>query len=212
MKIKVCGMREADNLWAIAELEPDLLGFVFYAKSARDATGVLDPAQVRSLPPAISRVGVFVDEALPTLLTTCCQYNLDYAQLHGHETPDYCRQVRANGARVIKAFAVDAQFDFTALAAYAPHCDLFLFDTKGPLPGGNGTAFDWSVLANYTGPTPFLLGGGLGPATLPALLDFHHPHLYGLDFNSQLETAPGRKDVARTRALLTRLREQSTNC
>jgi phosphoribosylanthranilate isomerase len=94
------------------------------------------------------------------------------------------------------------------LAEYEASCDFFLFDTKGALPGGNGTAFDWQILAGYTGTTPFLLSGGLGPDNLPALLDFHHPQLYGFDFNSHLETAPGLKDVATTRELLQRLHRQ----
>ena len=136
------------------------------------------------------------------------RYGLDYAQLHGHETPTYCRAVRAQGLRVIKAFSVDEYFDFSTLAAFSAECDLFLFDTKGAHRGGNGRAFDWSLLADYQGPTPFLLSGGLGPANAAALLHFQHPQLAGYDFNSLLETAPGLKDVEATGQLLTRLHAQ----
>ncbi len=207
MKIKVCGMREAGNLAAVAGLNPDLLGFIFYEKSKRYMRADLDPELVRSLPPGVGKVGVFVDAELSELVATACQYQLDYVQLHGHETADYCHQANAQGLHLIKAFAVDETFDFSQLAAYSSACDYFLFDTKGELPGGNGTAFDWSVLASYTGPTPFLLSGGLGPKNLAALLGFQHPQLAGFDFNSHLETAPGLKDVAATRALLQRLHE-----
>jgi phosphoribosylanthranilate isomerase len=211
MRIKICGMREAGNLWAIADLSPDFLGFIFYKKSSRYMRETLDPAQVRSLPATIAKVGVFVDASLNEVQSAACAYMLDYVQLHGHETPEYCQQARDSGLRIIKAFAVGDAFDFTSLAAYEPSCDFFLFDTKGALPGGNGTAFDWQILAGYTGTTPFLLSGGLGSDNLAALLTFHHPQLYGFDFNSQLETAPGVKDVAATRELLQRLHGQPAN-
>jgi phosphoribosylanthranilate isomerase len=211
MRIKICGMREAGNLWAIADLSPDLLGFIFYDKSTRCMRETLDPAQVRSLPSSIAKVGVFVDANLAEVQAMSATYLLDYVQLHGHETPVYCQQARDSGLHVIKAFAVGETFDFANLAAYEASCDFFLFDTKGALPGGNGTAFDWQILAGYTGAIPFLLSGGLGPDNLAALLAFHHPQLYGFDFNSHLETAPGLKDVDATRQLLQLIHRQSAN-
>jgi len=211
MKVKICGMREAANILAVADFNPDFLGFIFYEKSARYAGEVLNTEVLRSLPAAISKIGVFVDAPLAELLATTALYSLDYAQLHGHETPAYCQAVRAQGLRVIKAFAVDADFDFDTLAAYAPYCDLFLFDTKGKQPGGNGYAFDWQLLHRYHGSTPFLLSGGLGPANVDEVLRFQHPQLVGYDVNSLLETAPGHKDVEATARLLTRLHEQPAN-
>jgi phosphoribosylanthranilate isomerase len=129
-------------------------------------------------------------------------------QLHGHESPAYCHEVHQQGLGIIKAFSVDEHFDFSTLAAYGPVCDLFLFDTKGKHPGGNGHVFDWRVLANYHGPTPFLLSGGLGLTNAQELLRFHHPQLAGYDFNSQLEVAPGLKDVAATQQLISIINEQ----
>lgn len=203
-------MREAGNLLAVANLNPDFLGFIFYEKSVRCVRDVLDAQVVRSLPPSICKVGIFVDAELDTVQASSARYHLDYLQLHGHETPAYCQQARALGLHLIKAFAVDEDFDFATLAAYEPFCDYFLFDTKGDLPGGNGTAFDWSVLARYTGSTPFFLSGGLGLANLTTVREFKHPQLYGFDFNSQLELAPGLKDVETTRQLLGHLRRQPT--
>jgi phosphoribosylanthranilate isomerase len=211
MKIKICGMREAANLLAVADFDPDFLGFIFYRKSARYVGDSLDPIQVRSLPATIAKVGVFVDADLAEVRAINCAYTLDYVQLHGHESPTYCQQAKKAGLRVIKAFAVGDAFDFASLAAYEASCDFFLFDTKGALPGGNGTAFDWQLLAGYTGTTPFLLSGGLGPNNLAALLDFRHPQLVGFDFNSHLETAPGVKDVAATRQLLQQLHHRPAN-
>ena len=204
-------MREAANLWAIADLGPDFIGLIFYKKSPRYVGDVLDAQLLSSLPPGVRKVGVFVDAPLPELLATAARYDLDYVQLHGHESPAYCQEVKRYKLPIIKAFAVDEHFDFDTLAAYSPVCDYFLFDTKGARPGGNGTAFDWRVLAHYTGPTPFLLSGGLGPANAAELLAFHHPRLAGYDFNSQLEAAPGLKDVEATRQLLARLHNQPPN-
>ena len=211
MKVKICGMREAANVMAVADFNPDFLGFIFYEKSARYVGDLLSTEMLRSLPESICKVGVFVDAPLPELLATTTHYSLDYVQLHGHETPAYCQAVRAQGLRVIKAFAVDDTFDFGTLAAYVPHCELFLFDTKGKQPGGNGYAFDWRVLAAYHGPTPFLLSGGLGPANVAELLHFRHPQLVGYDFNSLLETAPGHKDTGATGQLLAQLHAQPAN-
>lgn len=199
-------MREAGNLLAVADLNPDFLGFIFYEKSTRCVREVLAADVVRSLPPSICKVGIFVDANLADLLTANATYGLDYVQLHGHEPAAYCQQAQAAGLHLIKAFAVDGHFDFGQLAAYEPFCEHFLFDTKGELPGGNGTAFDWSVLAGYSGGVSFFLSGGLGPNNLAALRQFRHPQLYGFDFNSQLETAPGLKNVDATCHLLADLR------
>ncbi|MGI4759237.1 MAG: phosphoribosylanthranilate isomerase [Janthinobacterium lividum] len=211
MKVKICGMREAGNILSVAGFNPDFLGFIFYEKSARYAGEVLDTELLRSLPASIDKVGVFVDAPLPELLATTAHYSLDYVQLHGHETPAYCQAVRAQGLRIIKAFAVDADFDFSALVAYVPFCELFLFDTKGKHPGGNGHSFDWQLLNGYRGPTPFLLSGGLGPDNVAELLHFQHPQLVGYDFNSLLETAPGLKNTEATGQLLARLHAQPAN-
>lgn len=212
MKIKICGMREAGNLLAIADLNPDFLGFIFYEKSTRCVRDVLAASVLHALPQSICKVGIFVDADLTDVQAAATRYHLDFVQLHGSETPAYCQQAHALGLRIIKAFAADEAFDFSQLAAYAPLCEYFLFDTKGELPGGNGTAFDWSVLAQYTGPTPFFLSGGLGLANVDQLLHFQHPHLCGFDFNSRLETAPGLKDVDATRQVLEHLRAEPTAC
>lgn len=211
MQVKICGMREAANLRDIAGLRPDFVGFIFYAKSARFVADTLDAEALRALPASVRKVGVFVDANLPELLATATRYGLDYVQLHGHETPAYCQAAHAQELHVIKAFSIGDSFDFSILAAYAPYCEFFLFDTKGAHPGGNGTAFDWCVLVDYQGPTPFLLSGGLGPDNVAELCQFQHPQLVGYDFNSHLETAPALKDVAATQQLLARLRAQPIN-
>jgi phosphoribosylanthranilate isomerase len=211
MKVKICGMREAANILSVVNFNPDFLGFIFYEKSPRYVGDTLDTEVLRSLPDSVCKVGVFVDAPLPELLATTNHYSLDYVQLHGHETPAYCQAVREQGLRIIKAFSIAEAADFDDLSPYMPSCELFLFDTKGPHRGGNGRVFDWQLLQQYHGPTPFLLSGGLGPDTIDDLLNFHHPQLAGYDFNSLLETAPGFKDVEVTAQVLTRLHEQRAN-
>jgi phosphoribosylanthranilate isomerase len=192
MKIKVCGMTYPDNIAALAALPVDLVGFIFYPPSPRCLR--LAPHELPPLPPAIRKVGVFVDRDAADVLHTVADYGLHAMQLHGQEPPEQCAALRAH-ATVIKAFRVAAEADFRQCAPYAGACDYFLFDTRTPLHGGSGIAFDWRILSAYTGDTPFLLSGGVGAADAPAIRHLQHPQRYGVDLNSRFETAPGRKDI-----------------
>ncbi len=204
--IKVCGLRDPTNLPAIAALLPDAVGLIFSEPSPRFA-GALPPIVMRALPPAVRRVGVFVDATLADIEATAEAYGLDAVQLHGSESPEICAAVGANGRAVVKAIRVDDAFDLAALAPYVPHVQGFLFDAPGPRPGGNGVAFDWQRLADYpyAATTPWLLAGGLTPGHLPALQALWQtglPGLAGFDLNSGFETVPGWKDVAAVRDFL----------
>ena len=215
MIIKVCGMRDAANIRAVDGLPVDLMGFIFWPRSSRYVSRRPD-----SLPTRCKRVGVFVDAAIPDVLRHVADYALDYVQLHGSESPAYLRQLRAalsaaapslpaaapslaDGGfpAIIKAFSIATAADLRQTESYHGLADLFLFDTKGPSAGGNGRKFDWSVLSAYTGPTPFLLSGGIGPADaealrqLPLLDGFPVEHCAGIDLNSRFELAPGLKDI-----------------
>ncbi|MGI4886961.1 MAG: phosphoribosylanthranilate isomerase [Janthinobacterium lividum] len=200
--VKVCGMREAASLVAVAGLEPDFLGFIFSPASPRYVGEVLTPDLVHGLPDHIQRVGVFVNEPTAQVLATACRFGLNFVQLHGQETPAQCAELRATGLRVIKAFGVREGFDFGALGPYAPHCDYFLFDAQGPAPGGNGRVFDWRVLEKYNWPVPYLLAGGLRPEHAAVVRNLRLPGLAGIDLNSGFETVPGVKDPARVAAFL----------
>ena len=204
--IKVCGMKFAENIEAVAGLEPDYMGFIFYPDSRRCATDVLDGGQLRSLPARLRKVGVFVDAAADYVRQQLSVFGLDYAQLHGHETPAYCAALKREGIKVIKAFPVADELNQELLKPYAPHCDYFLFDTKGPLPGGNGVPFDWRALAGYALPVPYFLSGGLGLSHAAVLNSLHLPGLHGVDLNSRFETAPAEKDVALLRQMFQELR------
>lgn len=204
--LKVCGMRDAAALAAVAALKPDFLGFLFAPGSPRFVGEALNPELVRALPPEIWRVGVFVDEESASILETARRFGLGAAQLHGQETPAQCEALSEAGLLVIKAFSVGKLLDVKTLLPYVPFCDFFLFDTKGAAPGGNGAVFDWRLLANYDLPVPYLLAGGLGPEHAAALAALRLPGLVGFDLNSRFETAPGVKDADKLRMMFDKLK------
>ena len=188
MIIKVCGMREADNIREVEALRPDWMGFIFWQRSKRCVKEF--PGY---MPVCAKRVGVFVDEAIERVRQTAYDYALDLIQLHGHESPEYAAQLRE--WKVIKAFNIASAEDLEQTRAYENVADFFLFDTKGKAIGGNGEKFDWDVLEAYTGATPFLLSGGIGPDDAEKIRNFHHPKCLGIDLNSRFEIEPGLKDI-----------------
>ncbi|GAB3571147.1 phosphoribosylanthranilate isomerase [Hymenobacter daeguensis] len=204
--VKVCGMRDAAALAEVAALAPDFLGFIFAPASPRFVGEALAPAQLQALPPAIWKVGVFVNESTATILATALRFGLSAVQLHGRETPAQCEALSEAGLLVMKAFAVGEALDLDVLRPYVPCCDFFLFDAKGAAPGGNGTVFNWNLLRPYNLPVPYLLAGGLGLAHAAELAALRLPGLAGVDLNSGFETAPGVKDAGRVGQMLTALK------
>ena len=191
MKLKVCGMQEIENIAALASLQPDYMGFIFWEPSKRYCTTV--PTDI---PKHIKKVGVFVDETTKQIKEKVKLFGLDAVQLHGDESPRQCAAL-LNLCEVIKAFRIGPDFDFKTLTPYQDHCTYFLFDTQGPLPGGNGTAFDWKLLAGYTLDTPFFLSGGIGLGHVEAIAEIRKRNLpiHALDINSQFESKPGVKKI-----------------
>lgn len=209
--VKVCGMRDAATLAAIAALSPDFLGFIFAPKSPRFVGEVLAPEVVRALPPSIWKVGVFVNETTENILATAHRFGLAAVQLHGQETSAQCEELNEASLLVMKAFSVGEAVDFNALLPYVPYCDYFLFDTKGAAPGGNGAIFNWNLLSAYNLPVPYFLAGGLGLEHAAELAALRLPGLAGVDLNSSFETAPGVKDTGRLGEMLKALRLNGIN-
>jgi phosphoribosylanthranilate isomerase len=195
MLIKVCGMREAQNISEVARLAPDFMGFIFYERSPRYA-GEMPPETLDALPSATKRVGVFVNAPKERILDAANRYALDLVQLHGAEPPEMCAALRAGGIGVIKAFGIGSREDVERAAEYEGTCDYYIFDTADASHGGTGRKFDHSLLAAYGGSTSYLLSGGLGPEDAPlfAAAAYKNPHCAGVDVNSRFETAPGTKD------------------
>jgi phosphoribosylanthranilate isomerase len=206
LKIKVCGMRDSENISGVIATLPDFIGFIFYPKSKRFVGFEPFPEVLSIVPDSVRKVGVFVDEIPEKVLEICRNWKLDVAQLHGNESPDYCQQIKNSGITVFKAFSVDESFDFATLKAYTGVCDYFLFDTKGQLPGGTGQKFNWQLLENYKGDVPFFLSGGIGPEYEKVVLDFRHPQLFGIDINSGFEISPGIKDAGKVNKFIDEIR------
>ena len=152
IKIKICGMKFSENVNEIASLQPDYLGFIFYEKSPRNFEN-----NMPNVPESIQKVGVFVNATLEKIQEKVNEYQLDFVQLHGDESPEFCNLLSQSKIKVIKAFSIDNLFNFNNLNKYNNYCDTFLFDTKGTNYGGNGFTFDWSVLEKYHLDKPYFL-------------------------------------------------------
>ena len=216
MKAKVCGLREPDNIAETVALGVDYLGFIFHPASPRFAgqPKLAEWMQANDeLFHASQRTGVFVNAELDYILNTVHDYRLDWVQLHGNESPTYCRELKLlwtvstlRKAKMCKAFSIDPDFDFGRTAEYADSCAMFVFDTGGhAAPGGTGEQWDWSRLREYDLPVPFLLSGGIGPEDADDIRRLEHPQLLGVDLNSRFEEEPGLKDVRKLKLFLSGL-------
>mgnify|MGYP003630001749 CR=1 FL=1 len=194
IKLKICGMKYSENIQEIATLKPDYLGFIFWDKSSRK----FDLKELPKLDSNVKKVGVFVDTSLEEIQTKIKTFQLDAIQLHGNESVEFCANLKNEKVEIIKAFSINNDFDFSELKAYENVVDYFLFDTKGKLPGGNGTTFDWQVLKNYNLQKPFFLSGGIGLTEISKTKEFLDSDLsnycYAIDVNSRFETEPGLKN------------------
>lgn len=191
MKIKVCGMRDTENISGLLNLKPDYIGFIFYDKSKRF---VADFPQI-DIPSSTKKAGVFVNEKIDEIVEKVIRHKLDFVQLHGDETSEYCEKLTVHKIKIIKAFSVDENFDFSATLPFEKYVSLFLFDTKGKNYGGNGIKFNWELLQNYKGKTPFLLSGGITKNDAKGIKKFNHPAFLGVDINSGFELEPALKNI-----------------
>ncbi|MEM6843050.1 MAG: phosphoribosylanthranilate isomerase [Bacteroidota bacterium] len=206
MKLKICGMKYADNLQEVTALQPDYLGFIFYEKSPRYVASSLSSDELMAIPEQIQKVGVFVNATSEYMLQEAERFGLNGLQLHGDEPPEHCQKLKDAGYFVIKVFRLgNGYFDFSQLMAYEAYVDYFLFDTQTPNYGGSGHTFDWSQLEEYTLTTPFLLSGGISLENLEEALELDHPQFTGLDVNSRFEIEPGRKDIDRLQKLVNKI-------
>lgn len=203
MKVKVCGMRNPDNIRQVAALQPDFMGFIFYSKSKRFVGDNFSAELLASLPPSIQKIGVFVNEQPDIIKEKAALYNLDLVQLHGRETPRQCQELQEAGIKVIKAFSVDDVFSFQNTLLYERYCNYFLFDTRGKQYGGNGVVFDWELLKGYIADKPYFLSGGLNLSNLQSM-EFGklRPKPFAVDVNSGFEQEPGLKKVEDLKQLL----------
>ena len=188
-------MKYPENILEVGGLLPDYMGFIFWKKSARYFDGNLP-----ELPQSIKKVGVFVNASIEEILEKIEKHDLQAVQLHGDESVEFCENLKKklpNLIDVIKVFPILNTFDFAILNSYENVCDFFLFDTKGKLPGGNGTTFDWDVLKKYPSTKPFFLSGGIGLEEMDAVNEILKTNIpvYAIDVNSKFEIEPGLKNT-----------------
>ncbi len=200
MKIKVCGITNIDEALALSKAGVNYVGFIFYPASKRSALHALSLDQIKSVQlPGVLKVGVFVNEPLENVIATATAAGLDMVQLHGDETPNYCKEM-ANHYPVIKAFRISETDDVAyKISEYLEDIDYLLFDTASSVYGGSGISFDWKKLANATGQKPYFLSGGIGPDDVSKITSFVQSDTAGnctaVDVNSKFETAPGQKNI-----------------
>lgn len=199
IKIKVCGMRDANNITQVATLGPDYMGFIFYPPSPRYVGADFKLSDKDATP--IVRVGVFVNAENEEILRQSRLVGFDHVQLHGNEGVHQAGALKDSGFKVIKVFSVDDDFDFGITRQFAPVVDFLLFDTRGKLYGGNARAFNWNVLRRYDQDVPFFLSGGISPENVKDIASLEGMNLHALDVNSGAEGAPGLKDVKKLKTI-----------
>ena len=198
LQLKVCGMREVENVSALVALKPDFIGMIFFSKSPRY---IENPSVVALIPKEIKKVGVFVNAGFDEIMAQVKSYQLDMVQLHGEEPVLLAQQLKNTGLDVMKVFSVIDQMPMEDLKAFEHAVDYFLFDTKTPAYGGSGQKFDWAILKQYTSTKPFFLSGGIDLADVAAIKALNLPQLYAIDVNSRFEIVPGLKDIEKIRLL-----------
>lgn len=226
-RLKVCGMKYPENIGELAALPLDYMGFIFWEPSSRFVD-----SEIPELPGHIKKTGVFVDAPVDEVVSKIREHDLRAVQLHGKETPGFCKQIKTKcqdepfgsaqdklrqdvsankktDIEIIKVFSIKEEFDFDILKPYEEACDYYLFDTKGKLPGGNGYTFDWSVLKNYPSQKPFFLSGGIGLDEVEKIKEILKTDLpiHAIDVNSRFEIKPGLKNIGKVKVFRKRINE-----
>lgn len=199
VRVKVCGLRTAADVEAVARAGAAYAGFVFFPKSPRHLTLAEARTAALAVPPGLAKVALTVDADDAALDAIVEAVPLDMLQLHGHESPDRVAEVRARfRLPVMKAVGVADEGDLAAIADHLSVADQLLIDAKPPrgaaLPGGNGLAFDWRLLAGRRWPKPWMLAGGLTARNVAEAIRLTGARQ--VDVSSGVERAPGLKDAA----------------
>lgn len=209
IKVKVCGITNAEDAWAAVEAGADALGFIFCEQSPRYIVPAVASRIIAGLPPLIVTVGVFVNEGMATVRSIMDTCGLAMAQLHGDENASYCREL---SRPAMKALRLKDRGSLLALAEYQGRGGVrgFVLDTFSELAyGGTGQVTDWALAAEVAKSTRILLAGGLTPDNVTEAIRTVRP--YGVDVSSGVESAPGKKDHAKIRAFLEAVRVVSSS-
>jgi len=191
-----------DNIKEVAGLHPDFMGFELFPTSPRYAQH-LDNSSLESIPKSIKKIGVFVNEDLETIIGSVYKYNLDGVQIHGADRVKACEELKKDKLVVIKAFSVMNIDNFKMTKAYTNVCDFFIFDIRKDVYGRvSDKKFDWKILSQYQGETPFLLKGHMSADDAHHIKNVKHSMLAGVDVNSKFETKLGVKDIEKLKSFI----------
>lgn len=233
MIIKVCGLRDAENIHDVAQLGINWMGFVFCRDSPRfvqqissragiipdfgsqeAARGRKDSKLALAEEKRIKLCGVFVDDMPQNIVTRVVNYKLDIVQLQGSENAVMIDNLRRTldpdirpGIKIMKMLQVSTREDVLKYKDYEDVVDYFLFVSKTDAEGENEMQFDWSLLDAYEGNVPFLLGGGIGSDDVEKIKAFRHPQFMGIDLNNRFETEPAMKDVSKLETFIKQVKE-----
>lgn len=201
MELKVCGITTTENIMELISLKISRLGFIFYHKSKRYVYGKLSEDGLSATPKRIKKTGVFVNAEIAEIEQIIDQYQLDSIQLHGDESPEFCRHLKTK-TEVIKTVSIKDKSSFETAKIYLDACDLFLFDTHSDNYGGTGKTFEWQWLEAYVLDKPFYLSGGISLENYEKIKKINHTKLIGIDINSKFEIRPGIKDIEKIKQLI----------
>lgn len=205
IRVKICGLREPAHVAAAVAAGAQYVGFVFFAKSPRHLSIGAAAELALGVPEGIAKVALTVDADNATLDAIVAAVPLDMLQLHGRESPERVAEVKARyGLPVMKAVGVAGPDDLPMLDVYGRVADQILIDAKPPkdavLPGGNGLAFDWRLIARKYWPCPWMLAGGLTPANVAEAIRLTGARQ--VDVSSGVESAAGVKVAGLIRAFV----------
>jgi phosphoribosylanthranilate isomerase len=208
MRVKICGITQIEQGQKIAALGASSLGFICVERSPRYIT----PAQIKAiaelLPTTVTKVGVFADHSLSEIIAIVNQADLTAVQLHGTESPEFCKQLRQllpSEIELIKAFRLKHPTSWQATLVYQEVVDTLLLDAYHPqMLGGTGKTIDWQILKNFQSTIPWMLAGGLTPDNIKDALSYLNPH--GIDLSSGVERSPGDKDLTKVAQLFQKLK------
>ena len=203
---KICGLSTETAVTTAVDGGASFLGFVFYPASPRAVTAGEAARLSAGVPRGVARVGLFVDADDDLISGALAVAPIDFLQFHGTESPARIAEAKARfGLPVIKAVSIAAPEDVAASARFEDVADMLLFDAKPPrrpnaLPGGNGLAFDWELIAGRSWRRPWMLSGGLTAELLPQAVRISGATI--VDVSSGVESRPGVKDPSKIRAFL----------
>ena len=201
MLIKVCGLKDSQNILSIDALHPDLVGLIFHEGSPRFIGKNIIPKTTTK------KVGVFINSTIDSIIQQSDKYDLSYIQLHGNENISMVKELYNKGYKIIKSFSIGETIDNSIMQSFSPFCEYFLFDTKGENAGGNGLKFNWQLLDDYKLKTPFLLSGGISGEDIEEIKKIKHTAFAGIDINSRFEISAGIKNIELIKNFINEIRK-----